>query len=65
MTSTELILEILKYTLPAGMVLAAVVIVMKENRARHETKERYEILQKTYAQLLPLRLQAYERAILF
>lgn len=65
MTTTQLILEILKYTLPAGMVLAAVAVILRENRTKQETKERYQILQKTFAEMVPLRLQAYERAILF
>ena len=65
MSTTELILEILKYTLPAGLVLAAAVMVIRENQKKTELQERYGIVQKTYAQVMPLRLQAYERAILF
>jgi hypothetical protein len=65
MATSDLILEVLKYVVPAGFVLGAVGMVMRENRLRAETKERYGILQKTFAELVPLRLQAYERAILF
>jgi hypothetical protein len=65
MSTSELILEVLKYTVPAGFVLGGVGLVMREYRQRAESKERYGILQKTFAEMVPLRLQAYERAIIF
>lgn len=65
MSTSELILEVLKYTVPAGFVLGAVGLVMREQRQRAESKDRYGILQKTFAEMVPLRLQAYERAIIF
>ncbi|MEM0996518.1 MAG: hypothetical protein AAGN35_05545 [Bacteroidota bacterium] len=65
MSTTDLILEILKYVVPAGFVLGGVGMVMRENRLKAETKEKYGILQQTFAEMMPLRLQAYERAILF
>lgn len=65
MTTTEVILELLKYIVPAGLVLTAVLLVMRENQKKLETEKRYGIYQKTFADMVPLRLQAYERAILF
>ena len=65
MSTTEIILEILKYTLPAGMVLAAMVLLQREQFKKVQLKERYQMYQKSYSEMLPLRLQAYERAILF
>ncbi len=65
MSTSEIILEILKYTVPAGLVLTAVMMVMKEQQKKAETQERYQVVQQTYKEVMPLRLQAYERAILF
>ncbi len=65
MTTTEVFLELLKYIVPAGLVLAGVLLVMRENQKKLETEQRYGIYQKTFAEMVPLRLQAYERAILF
>ena len=65
MTTTEVFLELLKYILPAGLVLTGVLLVMRENTRKIETREKYGILKKTFSEVVPLRLQAYERAILF
>lgn len=64
MTTAEILLEMLKYILPAALVLGAVALVMREQGRKHDTSERYALLKATRAQTLPLRLQAYERAIL-
>jgi hypothetical protein len=65
MKTTDIILELLKYIVPAGMVLATVGILLRENRQRAEIKERYKVFQGALGQIVPLRLQAYERALLF
>lgn len=58
-------LEILKYTLPALMVFLAsymsLRILIQENKKRRQ----YEIVMENKKTLIPLRLQAYERMILF
>ncbi len=65
MTFINVFLELMKYIVPAGFVLAGVFLVMRENQKRLLTEQRYGIYQKTLADLVPLRLQAYERAVLF
>lgn len=65
MKTTEILLELLKYIVPAGLVLGAVAVVLRENRQKAEMKERYRVLKGTLDQIVPLKLQAYERAILF
>lgn len=65
MSTSEIILELLKYTVPAALVLAGVTYVLRSGERKAETKAKYGIYQKTFADLVPLRLQAYERAVLF
>ena len=61
----DLLLDILKYTLPAALVVFAVYIVLRQLHNENEKHRRYEYL-RTAAQLItPARLQAYERLILF
>lgn len=59
------LVELLKYIMPAVVLLIGVWIVLNENGKRRDAKERYEIRTQAVSQLIPLRLQAYERAILF
>ena len=65
MSTTDVILELFKYVIPAGLVLAAVTIVLREMEKRQESRQRYRMRRDALATTLPLRLQAYERAILF
>lgn len=65
MSTAEVLLEVLKYVAPAGLVLGAVALVMREQRSRKESADRHKIYQKTFAHLVPLRLQAYERLIIY
>ncbi len=65
MSTAEVLLEVLKYVAPAGLVLGAVALVMREQRSRKESADRHRIYQKTFAHLVPLRLQAYERLIIY
>jgi hypothetical protein len=65
MSTAEVLLEVLKYVAPAGFVLGAVALVLKEQRSRKEAADRHKIYQKTFAHLVPLRLQAYERLIIY
>lgn len=65
MKTTEIILELLKYVLPAGLVLAAVVLILREQRTKEELKQRYKVFQGALGQIVPLRLQAHERLLLF
>jgi hypothetical protein len=65
MSTAEIFLEIMKYVAPAGLVLGAVALVLREQRSRKEAADRQRIYQKTFAHLLPLRMQAYERLIIY
>jgi hypothetical protein len=65
MTTGEIFLEVLKMVVPAGLVLGAFALFLSENRKRKEAAGRHEILRNTFAHVVPLRLQAYERLIIF
>jgi len=59
------LLEILKYTLPALIVFANSFLLIQLNLKNEEKKRRHEMLVEKKITILPLRLQAYERLILF
>jgi len=61
----EIFAEVLKYVLPAVTVLIGMYLVFKELRKKEEVVERYALRSQALKQVIPLRLQAYERAILF
>jgi len=58
-------LEVLKYVLPSLIVLATCYIVLSKMLKREEIKQKNEILLGNQKLVTPIRLQAYERAILF
>ena len=59
------IFELLKYTVPALLVLLASVITLRIILRNEEKKRKLELLNSYKDTTLPLRLQAYERMILF
>jgi hypothetical protein len=59
------LLEILKYTLPALVVFLTAFVLIRLNLQNEEKKRRYEMSREKKENILPLRLQAYERLILF
>lgn len=61
---TELV-ELLKILLPAVLVLVGVVVVFNLFMERERRKERIELRSLSMSQIIPLRLQAYERCVLF
>lgn len=65
MNTADIILELLKYIVPAGLVLGTVAVMLRESRQKAELRQRYKVFQGALAQIVPLRLQAYERALLF
>lgn len=65
MNTADIILELLKYIVPAGLVLATVALMLREQAKKDETRQRFKVFQGALAQIVPLRLQAYERALLF
>lgn len=58
------ILEILKYTLPAIIVLIASLLVLKQMIKNDQSRRNYEIISKNQQTITPIRLQAYERLTL-
>lgn len=59
------ILEILKYTLPALVVFVTAFLLIRMYLQNEEKRRRYEMSRDKKESTLPLRLQAYERLILF
>ncbi len=62
---TEEILEIVKILLPAGLVFAATYFVLRSFLQREFRDQMVEIRKQHRDTLTPVRLQAYERLILF
>ncbi len=63
--SMETILEILKYILPALIVFLTTIFLVKKYFDGEELKRKQQLLLNNQQMITPLRLQAYERAILF
>ncbi len=61
----EDIFEILKYTLPAIIVLLTSVFILKTIIRDNQMNRRNEIISKNHEIITPIRLQAYERLSLF
>jgi hypothetical protein len=65
MEIVEIIAEVLKYVVPALLVLLAVKYVNDAQQGRVESDQLAQVKREVMRQHLPLRLAAYERAILF
>jgi hypothetical protein len=61
----NVILEILKYVLPAAIVLVTAYFLIKSFLDHETLKRRMEIKNQNQKMITPVRLQAYERMILF
>ena len=61
----EMVYEILKYTVPALVVFATAVLVLRAMIKNDEQKRNQEINIANQKTILPLRLQAYERITMF
>jgi hypothetical protein len=61
----EYFIEILKIILPAGLVFAAAYLIIKRFLDNDQKRREHEIRKNNQAALAPLRLQAFERVILF
>jgi len=59
------ILEILKYTIPAVVVLVTAYLILKTFLQAEHEKRQLEVRVENYQASLPIRLQAYERLTLF
>lgn len=61
----EIATDILKITLPALLVLIAAWLTLKGILKDNRNRLRHELLIKNSATVIPIRLQAYERIVLF
>jgi len=61
----EAILEILKYTIPAIVVLLSSYLIVKKFLVNELKRKQFALLHETQNITIPLRLQAYERLALF
>ncbi|HHJ09675.1 MAG TPA: hypothetical protein ENK25_02135 [Bacteroidetes bacterium] len=61
----DTLLEILKYTLPALIVFLAVYFVLREMVRSQDKEHKMEIILENQRLITPVKLQAYERLILF
>ena len=60
----DILLEILKYTLPALIVFLTVLVMLRTWSRNEERKRKSEFNMHLADDILPVRLQAYERSIL-
>jgi hypothetical protein len=60
----EVLLEILKYTIPALIVFATVWIMLRAWSKNEDKRRKSEFNMHITDEILPIRLQAYERSIL-
>ena len=61
----ETFLEILKFTLPSLIVFATAYVMIRNITENNNKKNKHELSLNTQKQILPIRLQAYERVIMF
>jgi hypothetical protein len=61
----EPVLEILKYVLPSLVVFITTFYLVKKYFDNEEKKQKMQVVLNNQSMITPLRLQAYERAILF
>ena len=58
-------LEILKYTLPSIVVFVTSLLIIKSYHDKEKAKRRFELRVNNQKLITPIRLQAYERMVLF
>lgn len=61
----EVISELLKITIPALLVMLVTWLVMRQMIKNDQDKRRQELVLQSGKTILPIRLQAYERIVLF
>lgn len=59
------VLDIAKYILPSLVVLVATLLIIKKFMDAEQRKQLYEVRKENQKATTPLRLQAYERIVLF
>jgi len=61
----DVVLEILKYTVPALLVILVTFLMLRGFLNNEESKRLYHLKRSTQKEAFPIRLQAYERYVLF
>ncbi len=61
----ESLVEILKYSLPSLIMLIGFYLIFKSSADKDKEKYKYELFAGNQKKVTPIRLQAYERLILF
>lgn len=61
----EAFLEILKIVLPAAMVFVATYLILKSMLENDQKKREYELRKKNNDAVLPLKIQAFERLVIY
>ena len=61
----EAFLEILKIVLPAAMVFVAAYIILKSMLENDQKKREHELKKNNQSAVLPLKIQAYERFVIY
>src|SRR5687767_3540051 len=64
MNWSQFIMDVIKFTIPAALVVAAIYVLLKRFFENEERKRYYELRNNTQKTVLPIRLQAYERLAL-
>lgn len=65
MNNIEIFAEVLKYTIPGVLVLIAIRLVMDRQSKTLESESKFKLRAEVLKDHLPLKLAAYERAVLF
>ncbi len=65
MDTVEIIAEVLKYAVPGGLIVLAVKLVLDQQMKKAEQESRLRLKSEVLRDHLPLKLAAYERAVLF
>lgn len=61
----EILLEILKFTIPAALVIVVVWYMLNKFFAAENSRQRYKLYKQIQKDILPIRFTAYERLVLF
>lgn len=61
----EIFLEILKYTFPALLMLLLTYLMLSNFSESEQNRRAYQLRKETQKQALPVRMQAFERLVLF
>lgn len=61
----EIFLEILKYTIPACLVILIVWVMLSKFFAAEHSRQKYMLYKQIQKDIIPIRFTAYERLVLF